>query len=211
MTRSRWTGWVCGVLAGGALLGWTGSLLAQGRSGGATARVASINVGTIFSEYQLKKDLDEEMKQVEDKMQLEMDSRRKRIDQMQATVDAMNPNDPTYGDQTRAVLKAQVEFKNWIDMAQADMTRELALWTTRIYSEILEMTEQVAQRDGYDIVLYHDQFQPGSLDPQAIQNQISQRRIVYVAPQADITNAVLDALNARYRSQPQSGPKIQIP
>ena len=211
MNRKWLTGCTCGLVAGGLLLGWTGTLLAQTRSGGAGTHVGSINIGAIFREYQLKKDLDEEMKQYEDKMQLEMDSRRKRIDQMQATVDAMNPNDPTYSDQTRAVLKAQVEFKNWIDMAQADMTRELALWTTRIYGEILQMTEEVARRDGYDIVLYHDQFQPGSLDPQAIQNQIAQRRVIYVSPQADVTTTVLDALNARYRAQPPSGPKIRVP
>jgi len=190
------------VLAAGLIASSTGVVAQVGRSAG--VRVGSVDIGMVFQEYQRKKDLDEEMKQAEDTVQLEIQTRQQAIDSFQNVLDSMSPDDPTYVDKQRQMLKMQIEFKNWFDLKQADMTREVGLWTTRIYREINEKVEEIAKRDGYEIVLYHDEFRPRGLDPKVIQEQIANRRVLYVSPNVDLSGPVLEVLNASYRAQPRS-------
>jgi Skp family chaperone for outer membrane proteins len=173
-------------------------------------RVGSVDIGMVFLEYQRKKDLDEEMRQTEQRVNLEMETRRNRINSFQAVVDAMNVSDPMYVSKTREFLKMQIEFKNWFDLTQGDMTREIGLWTTRIYDDINTTIAEVAQREGFDIVLFHDEFRPRGLDPEVIQEQIARRRVLYVSPSADLTQLVLDALNTKFRAQPKTN-MLQVP
>lgn len=203
--------WI-GVCIGAALIaGLTVGLRSSQASGMAPAtHVGSVDVGKVFTEYQRKKDLDEEMKQAEQKVNLEMQTRRNKIDSFQAVVDAMSPDDPMYVSKTRELLQMQIEFKNWFDLKQADMTREVGLWTTRIYQDITEAVADVAKREGYDIVLFHDEFRPRGLDPDQLQDQISRRRVLYVSPGADLTRIVSDTLDAKYRAQPK-GQMLQLP
>ena len=69
---------------------------------------------------------------------------------------------------------------------------------------------ETAKAQGFDIVLYHDQFQPRSNDPEAIREAISARKVLYVSPAADLSQAVLQTLNTRYRAQPRQ-PMLSLP
>jgi Skp family chaperone for outer membrane proteins len=178
----------------------------QAHNGGQPAgmRVACVDVVHIFNEYQRQKDLSEEMKDLQDKLQLEGDERKRRIDAQQATISAMSSNDPALVGKTRELLKMQIEYKNWFELKQAEMTREIAIWSVRIYGEVLEVVERIAVQDGYDIVLYRDEFEPLMTDPEAIREQIRSRKVLYSSPRANITQIVLDKLNADYRAQPRT-------
>lgn len=195
-------GLLAGTLAALVLLSAYAGLRAQSPAPGAANRVACVNVVQIFNQYQRQKDLTEEMKQVESRLNRERDERRRKIDALQATIDAMSPNDPAAVDKTRELLKMQIEFKNWFDLKQAEMTREIAIWSARIYDEIVKVTEAVARQDGYQVVLYLDQFQPVLNNPDAIREQIRSRKVLYCDPSAEITQMVLERLNVDYRAQP---------
>jgi Skp family chaperone for outer membrane proteins len=101
------------------------------------------------------------------------------------------------------LLQMQIEYKNWLDLSQTDVSREVALWTARVYKDISEMVGQIAEQEGYNVVLYHEQFTPRGSDPQTIREQIANRKVIYVSPSADLSQLVLDALNAKYRSEPR--------
>jgi Skp family chaperone for outer membrane proteins len=197
----------------GVLLGGLGALIilsvcvgGLARSGGQSAgtRAVCVDVVRIFNEYQRQKDLSEEMKQLQDKLQLESDERKRRIDTQQATLDAMNPNDPAYVGKMREMVKMQIEYKNWFELKQAEMTREIAVWSARIYTEILNAIEQIAMQDGYDVVLYRDEFEPITSDPETIREQIRGRKVLYCSPAADITDIALKKLNDDYRALPRT-------
>lgn len=190
------------------LAGMRSSASAAGAA--ANGRVGSVNVGRLFMEFQRKKDLDEEMRQAEQRINLEMETRRNRIDSLQAVVDAMSPDDPTFAAKQRELLQAQIEFKNWFDLKQADMTREVGVWTTRIYQEINEAVAEVAQREGFEMVMAYEDFRPRSVDPEQVQEQIARRRVLYVSPSVDLTQRVLDTLNEQYRAQPRPQ-MLQLP
>lgn len=180
-----------------------GTLQAQNMGFSPTGKAAGVDVVRVFNEYQRQKDLNEEMKQLQDALEAEEKQRRAAIEDAQAVVDAMDRSDSSYAERMREVLRLQVEYKNWAEMKQADMTREVALWSIRIYDEIIKACQDMAEKEGYDFVIYLDEFTPVSMEPEVIKEQIRSRKVLYVNPAVDLTKEVTAKLNADYRAQPK--------
>lgn len=210
MKRKFGAGLLAAAAVGLLTIAGSGWAQAQGRSAPkASGRIATLDVVMLFNEYQRQKDLTEEMKGVKDKLEQENVARRQRIDALQATVNAMSPTDPGAVAKTRELFKEQIEYKNWSEMLQADMQREIGLWTAKIYEEVVEAARDVAEAEGYDAVLYADEFQPAGIDPDVVREQIRQRKVIYANPNVSLTQAVLDKLNAAYRAKPRA-PMLQV-
>jgi len=188
---------------------WPGVLRAQGPAP-VTGRVAYIDVGKIFGEYQRYKDIQEELKSLEQKLQTENEQRRQQADALQATVEAMDRADPNFVKKMADALQAKIDHKSWFEVKQAHTAREIALATDRIYRDILKATEEAAKQAGYDLVVYQDEYQPASMDPQELQNQMRTRRVIYANPTVNITQTVLDKLNVDYRAKPHT-PELFVP
>jgi len=203
MRRTWWMGLFAGIVIAAVTLTAVSGLYAQGR-GSSDCCVACLDVVRIFTEYERQKDLTEEMRVVNQEMQDEEQRRRGQIDSLQATLDAMSPNDPTYVKRQRERLQMEIDYRTWGELMQADMAREIGLWTRRIYGEITNATAEFAQREGFDIVLYKDQPELIGFDPDAVRDQIRSRKLLYGSPTVDLTQLVLDKLNADYRQQPKT-------
>jgi Skp family chaperone for outer membrane proteins len=194
-------GLLAGVAGAVVLTSFT-SLEAQNRGG--TGGVVCIDVVKIFDEYNRQKDLSEEMKQIQEDMRSEVETRQKKIESLQATLDAMDPSDPTITKKMREMLQMQIDFKNWSDLMQADMAREVGLWTRRIYEEIVSVAEEMAQRNGYSMVLYREAPALQGFDPEVLRDQIRMRKLIWCSDAVDITQTVLDQLNDRYDNEPKT-------
>lgn len=208
MKRSWLTGVLTGVAVGVALLAFANTILAQGKGTPPTGRVACVNVVQVLNDYQRHKDLVEEMSAYQERLQAEEKQRRDRIDTLKAEIDRLNPDDPTLVGRMREMLAQQIDYKNWGELAQMNMAREYGLWTVRIYKEMVAVVEQLAKRDGYDLVLYLGEFQAPTMDPDAIKEQVRDTHVLYANPAIELSQAVLDKLNADYRAGPKT-PMIQ--
>ncbi len=202
MKRTWWTGLLAGVVIGAVTFTAVTGLYAQGR-GSSDCCVACIDVVRIFNEYDRQKDLTEEMRDKNQEMQDEEQRRRGRIDTLQATLDAMSDDDPAKAQRQRELLRMHIDYKNWGELMQAEMAREVGVWTARNYNEIVTATEEIARDQGLDLVLYKEQANLMGFDPDAIRDQIRSRKLVYSSDTVDITQIVLDKLNDDYRAQPK--------
>ncbi len=203
--RQTWlTGIVMSGLAAAAAWALAERSGAQAAKSTATGRVGCVNVVVVFNGFQRQKDLTEEMNQLQARLQEENRQRRDKIDALQAELERLDPDDPTYVQRTRDLLAQQIDYKNWVDLRQADLTREVGLWTVKIYREILKATEALAEREGYDLILYKGEFEPTSMDPETVKDLIRANQVLYAHNSIDLTQAVLDKLNNDYRAQPRT-------
>ena len=209
--KSSWlTGLITGVAVGVAALAFSRSLQGQGGGAPLTGKIACVNVVQVLNDYQRQKDLVAEVGQLQDKLNIENRQRRDKIDTLQAELDRMDPDDPTMVQRMREMLALQIDYKNWADLKQADVAREFGLWSVRLYKEMTKVTEELARRDGYDVVLYRGEFQPVSMDPDQIKDQIRNLHVLYANPAIDISQQVLDKLNNDYRALPRTQ-MLQMP
>lgn len=203
MKRSWLTGVLTGAIVGVAAFAFTESIDAQGGHPGAGGRIACVNVKTVFDEYQRRKDLDDEMTELQDQFRIEEEQRRTKIDTLQAEIDRLDPTDPTARERLGELRRMTVEYRIWGELKQADMGGELARWSLKIYGEILDTVSGVAEREGYDMVFYKGQFEPTSMDFEALSNQIRDHKLLYAHASVDLTQVVLTALHDEYRKQPR--------
>lgn len=179
-----------------------------GGPGTGGTKVVVIDVVRVFNDYQLQKDLSSELQQVQGQLQSEAKLRQERVDSVQAAVQAIDPQDPTYRDRVTELLRMQAENKVWFDTTQAAVTRELALWSNNIYQDVVIIVGELARERGYDLVLYRDEYEPGA-DPEQVKERIRRRKVVWHSPTVDISDAVLQRLNSKYAGQPKIQ-KLQI-
>lgn len=211
MKRSWQAGLLTGAIAGLAVFAFSRTMLAQSGATTPAGRVVCVNVIRVMNEYQRQKDLIEEMNKYKEKVEAEDLQRKQKIDTLQAELDKMNPDDPTMVQRMREMLTAQIDYKNWRDLKQMDTAREVGLWSIRLYKEVVKATEDIARREGYDLVFYRGQFETVSMDPDVIKEQIRSLHLIYANPTTDITQTVLDKLNAEYRAQPKQQMLMQTP
>jgi Skp family chaperone for outer membrane proteins len=202
MSGKSWLILVAGVTLGVAALSNAPHVLA-GNTQSANCCVATLDVVFVFNEFQRQKDLDEELKQKKAALDAEAERRRKAIEALQTTVAAMDPNDSMFPARRRELLAMQIDAKNWAELAQQEMEAEISFWTARVYQEIITGTESLAASRGVEVVLYRDEFQP-MRDAQNVREQIRSRKVVWASRNADLSQAVLDRLNAEYRAKPRT-------
>ena len=185
---------------------------ANGNQAGSSprGRTATIHVGQVFDECQRQKDLNDELHKKKVELDDENQRRLAQIDRLKALTDAIDAKDPAKLQEMRKLMSMQLEYKVWFEMQQAELAREVAVWTARIYGDITAACETIAKRDGYDVVLFQEPMPQLSGDPDAIKAQIRNRVVVYADPRVDVSQAVLDQLNATFRAQP-GGPMLNIP
>ncbi len=203
------------IVAGGAALGGLlfGAHLLQAQAGpnagGGAGRVAVIDVVKVFNDYVLQRDLSNELKDAQTRLEAEAKTRQQRIDGLNATVTALDPSDPTYKERVQEMLRMQIDNKVWYDTMQATVTRELSVWSNNIYADIASIVGETARERGFDVVLYKEEFEAGA-DPEAIKERIRRRKVVWSSGNVDLSNDVLAKLNQRYSAQPKTK-KLQIP
>lgn len=202
MIRANVTAVLAGLASGAALLAAAAALSTQNEGKSGHCCVATIDVNVVFNEYQRQKDLTEELRQWQEKSRLESEARRQKIDAAQAALDALSPGDPVAPARWRELVQMQIDFKNWSEYTQAEMQREIGLWTAKVYQEIVTATEELARARGLDVVLFRDEFRPAG-NPEQVREQILRRSLIYASAATDVSQPVLEKLNAAYRAQPR--------
>lgn len=167
------------------------------------SRVACLDVVKVFNEYERQRDLTLEMQQLQEQMSAENERRQGVIEAQQVAASQLSPDDPALATKRTELMKMQFEYRNWMDYKQAELAREVALWTARTYQEVLTATAEVAKQQGYDIVLYSDEFVPQINNPDAVREQVRQRKVLYASPQVDLSATVVNVLNETYRAEPK--------
>jgi Skp family chaperone for outer membrane proteins len=169
----------------------------------ASSTIAGVDVVRVFNEYERQRDLTSQMEQIQGTLDAENTARRQRIEALQTAMSTMQPTDPTFESRREELLRMQIDYKNWVDLKQAQMGREVSRWSGRVYEEIIAAVQQVAQQSGIDVVLYKDEFIPQVDSPEAMREQIRRRKVLYCSSNADLTDKVLIKLNQDYRNQPK--------
>ena len=208
MNRSWLTGLLAGLGVAVIFFAVSGALHAQ-NTPAPTGRIAIINVEQVINEYERWKDLAEEARQLKESVGQEDKNRQDAIQALGTTVDVMDRNDPAFVKKLGEFQETVIQHKTWQQVLDATMQRELALATDGIYRDLMRATKAVAEATGYDVVLYRDDYQQLA-DPTAIENQMRGRKVVYANEAINISQAVIDKLNADYRTQTPT-PQLQVP
>jgi Skp family chaperone for outer membrane proteins len=176
-------------------------LEAQNQASAEKTAVAVVNVAELIAQSQKNKDFQAEVQKRQVKLQQEQKSKQNAINQMRLDLELVG-NTAERQKKEREITKALFEFQAWQQIEQQNLLREQRMFLVELYGEIDVAVAGVAQKAGYDLVLF-DTPTPDfdNLNPDQLVQVIGNRRVVYRSEKVNLTPQVLAKLDIDYKNR----------
>lgn len=190
---------VCTLAVAVVALGLVGfgvqRLEAQANGKAAKTAVAVVNVAEVIAKCKKNVDFQSDMTKRQTKLQIEAKEKDAAIGVMRLDLD-QSPNAKAKQALERKIIEAIAEFRAWQQIQQEIILRDQRIFLIELYGEVDETLAAVAEREGYDLVLF-DTPSPNfdQLNPDQLVNAIGNRRVLYRAERVSLTPLVLEQLN----------------
>jgi Skp family chaperone for outer membrane proteins len=175
------------------------------RAQGSNVRIAVADAARVFNEMQETKDTQVQMQEERARLEAVGKEKADELNKLKAQRDNLKPGAPGYDEMTDKLNDAYNDFQAWRASAQAKAERNQKRQVSTLFQKVEQATAQVAQQQGYDLVLAKQQPSlPENLDAVKYENVVqilSARNVLYAAPRADISDQVIQVLNANYKGR----------
>lgn len=207
MKTQKRTGLFAGLLLGAAGIAGVGIGLGAGvahRMADPTS-VAVVDIDAVSAELEEFKVRVGEISAKREARVAELRKIGDRIGEINVELEALTDADQERGIQLAIegrALQGDLELKQQLFQQEADMLQ--AALTRELYKKIVAATETIAERDGYDIVLFDDRSI--SVDDAAAANfagsvnAIKSKKVLYASDVVDLTPSVLAKMNNDFAS-----------
>ncbi|MEO0477415.1 MAG: OmpH family outer membrane protein [Planctomycetota bacterium] len=174
---------------------------AQAPAKAAPTAVAVVNVAELIAKSAENVAFQAEVQKRQVKLQAEQKKKQDAINVLRTNLDLAG-NAAERQKMERDITKALFEFQAWQQIEQQNLLREQRLFLIELYGKIDAAVSAVAQREGYDLVLF-DTPTPdfNNLTPEQLIQVIGNRRIVYRADKVNLTPTVLAKLDRDYQNR----------
>ena len=178
-------------------------------------RMATVSPARAFAEMQETKDLRQQLEQQTNQLQSEAKSRQQKVRDLQAARDLLKPDSPQYAQAEQTFMQEAIQFDTWTKITQAQLQGQQKQQMKQLFDKIVASTGEVAQQQGYDLVLAdHRPELPenlGMINTDQLRQLLNQRNVMFVNDKAgvDITSEVVANLDAKYKAaggQPAPAP-----
>lgn len=180
-------------------------MLAYHSFGGATrtvviepAVVATVNIETVYEAVPQKAAAQRSLEDFG--RSLDETGRRllEEIDLLEADIEGLPPGTERYEQANAELMQKSLEYEGFVRFANNRLELEKAEALKSIYVDLKKTVASLAASNGYDIVFVDDTI--GELvarTEQEMQRQISARRMLYGGKSIDITDLVIEEMNAQ--------------
>ncbi len=205
MPRNRFRSTILGAACLGvvALVGWSaGAGSAEHRELAQPSTVALVSVEAAFPQLDELTELNKKLEDRVKERQADLDKLRAQLENLQAELDQA----PTTDQEKRRTLRAQIYelretataranvYQTLINIEKGEIIRPL-------YTKLLAAVQEVATKQGYDIVLFDDRAVEVPQNTEEIVNRaIQQKRILYASDSLDITGEVVLLMNQKFKA-----------
>jgi Skp family chaperone for outer membrane proteins len=158
-------------------------------------QVAVVNLVILLNEFDRTKVLNEQIKEQQSKHEQEKLKRARDLDAEKKAWKDYQPYSDPWKQQRDKCRKMEFELRAWDYTEKELRTEEHFEEVTRTYGLVTEKIKTIAQREGYELVMTQEHFEPTVREIPALLQQIVNRKVVYAHPSIDLTQRVLRELN----------------
>lgn len=166
--------------------------------------IAVVDLSAVLNKLEEKTSVEADLQVQTQQLKQEQTVKEQEINQLRADLDVLSPDSEAYQSKQEALEEKTVELQAWTAYQTQKLNRQAAEQIERLYRKMLEAVEQTAKARGCDLVLFKEQavnFRGAKREqlPLLIQN----RKVLYSAPDLDLTQEVLTLMNNQYHSGAQ--------
>ena len=168
-------------------------------------RVATVNMPRVFNEIQERKDVEGRLRQEQQRLAAEQKQRIDELQKMKAEGGNFRRGSEQYEEWRQRYMKATIAQQAWAETAKQEMDWRLKRSTRDMFDKITATVTEYATSNQIDLVLAD--HQPTLSDEELekipadrIGEVMDRRRVIYASKSADISDAVIAALDAKYKA-----------
>jgi Skp family chaperone for outer membrane proteins len=168
------------------------------------AKVAIANPVNIFNSIQETKDLRAKMENDGKLLEAQRLERTTALKDLQTQRDQLKADSPQYEELNKKLLEKSIEFETWFRLTQTNIQRQQKLQIKMLFDKIRTAVGEVAAQNKIDLVIAEQRPEiPDNMDQlelNALRALLGQQNVLYNSELADMTNAVITAMDAKYKS-----------
>jgi len=178
----------------------TAAILWAARSPERPAVVACVDLDKTFSQLEQLKDADARRERIKSEMDRKIETLKEELQGLSEELESFKPGSATYLEAERKAIARSGDLQALQAFSELRREREVAEATREAYLAIRRACGTLAEEMKIDLVLIDDSIPPiFAADLQTTRNQINGRRVLYTNPQLDISDLVVERLNADFR------------
>ena len=159
------------------------------------------NTKAFVNKLQEKNQIEADMKTRTQNLLKEQETREKELQAVKAELELINATNAGFKKKQEELEKKYYDLQSWLAWQKAMLTRDSRLLTQQLYNKILAAAEKVAKDGGYDMVIFKEGAADFStIDPKEMNNAIRSRKVLYAAPDLDVTVEIVTSMNNDYKN-----------
>lgn len=172
-----------------------------------TTRVAVVNVGTVSEKYLRTAELEAKFEQKRVALNAQRIALEEKIERTRRSLqEELKPGTPEFNERRKQLAMLDAELQWFMESEGQGIEFELAQSLRQIFGDIQLAVREVAKEQKIDLVLSTDQLPPET-PPKTAQarQQILLQKVLYFAPQTDITDQVVARVNSIHKAKTAPG------
>lgn len=161
-------------------------------------RVAVVDLVKVFNDFEQTKAVNEAMRAYRDKLTQEADQKMSEIKAEQDILDKTDVASPDRQARITKIKRMQLEYNVWESLEKDFVSEQYVAWVKRTYQMVTDGIAEVAKKQGVQLVVTEEQVDTSVTKPEALLQQILNRKVVYADNSVDISTEVLATLNASF-------------
>jgi Skp family chaperone for outer membrane proteins len=163
--------------------------------------IATFDLERTFNDIDQKKAAFDELAKLGQDLETKRQEAAKKIQDMDADLKDHVPGGQRYREILDQLSAAAREHRATTEFYKVKLDVERARAIKRIYLDIREAVEDIAKENGYGVVFVDDSITeiPDSAEEE-MRRQISARRMAYTSDELDITDALIERMNASFKA-----------
>lgn len=164
-------------------------------------RVAVVDLVKVFNDFEQTKAVNDKMKEYRDKLSQEADRKMAEVKAEEDALEKTNPSSPDRQARITKIKRMRLEYGVWESLEKDFVSEQYMEWVKRTYQMVTDGIAEVAKKQGFQLVLTQEQVDTSVTKPDALLQQILNRKVVYADTSVDASAEVLATLNANFAKQ----------
>jgi Skp family chaperone for outer membrane proteins len=164
-----------------------------------TSRIAFVDMGDVLRKYKKAEDLTEVVKSAAEAAQAKDRENVVRTQELgrELQVAEIDQDSPEFREKEKKIVQLSTNVKAFRAVTQKDLKKRQARALLDIYQDVTAAVQQIAEQNGYTLVLRIDREAEAARSYTLIQQSMNQPVVRHSSPD-DISNAVIAWLNKQY-------------
>jgi len=183
----------------------------------ADLKIGVVDILQVTNDYDRTKDANEDLKADQEALRAASEPKVNNLKEMQVRRDGFKRGSDEWKKADDELLKADIDVRTWLALEQAKIERRHRDILLDMYHQIDTVVTRLAKQKGLDIVFTKAFLSPPQINLDEAQgledlkNRIMNQRVLYPNTAVDLTQEVLQVLNADYQAAKKAAGGTKAP